>query len=375
MPTSAANEDDAGVRERTPREPRRAMRNLAAFARLAAEPIPRLSALVNAVLVVLGIGGVGFLAWLRAPTVRHVRVGHHLIGVSVSSDRLAWGIAVAAVVVVLLLLRAGTSLRGEVASRPRLVFAGTDRDYATVTHGPLAVSTLYAGASGTGPPFSALGPLPIAGASSGLAVPTGSATVGASGPPGSTGRKPQGSGALGPSGPTSAQNEYVRVLVKNEPASGFGAAAEDVHASVEFLDGDDRRLLQMAGRWAEAPQRLETGRIGISYEAAQLTIPGNGFPHALDIAMRAPGDKHFYAVNDDNQSATNHRLDRHRLDVSECRLRVELRASNTPSVVGMFDLRDDGGRLTLTEHADSPVTRRAPTPVPDSEPKSTARGS
>jgi hypothetical protein len=100
----------------------------------------------------------------------------------------------------------------------------------------------------------------------------------------------------------------VRVLVKNEPISGFGADAEHVAARIEFFGADDTSLLEMAGRWAEADQRLETKRLGITHEAEELTIGANGVRHELDIALKAPGDKHFYACNDDNASGRDHRL-------------------------------------------------------------------
>ena len=281
---------------------RRLVSNLAAFVRLAFEPFPRFSLLVNGVLVLFGISIAGVLTWLRTPAVHHVLVApHHWIAVPVGTDRVAWAAGAALVVVVLLLLWAGVRLVGEVASRPRLMFAGTDRAYASVTHGPLADSTLEAAATRAASPFSVVGPLPIAGASGAFGIPTGSATVGASGP-------------LGPTGPADTQdacphhNEYVRVLVKNEPISGFGADAEHVAARIEFFGADDTSLLEMAGRWAEADQRLETKRLGITHEAEELTIGANGVRHELDIALKAPGDKHFYACNDDNASGRDHRL-------------------------------------------------------------------
>ncbi len=314
-----------------------ATRNLAAFSRLAAQPLPSIGGWLNGAFVVLGISAASFLSWLSAPTTHYVVLAEgHRIAYPTENSRWAWAVAAGIGVVVILLLVAGAKLRGEVGARPRLVFAGTDSDRAVVFHG--YTDTRTPAASGASIPD-----LPVSGASAGTfagqigpTLPTGSATVGASGPP-------------GPSRPTLPENQYVRVVVKNEPTSGFGTDAEHVAAQIEFVGANGTALLTMAGRWAEAAQRLETRRFGITHEAEELTIRANGVRHELDIALKAPGDKHFYACNDENAHAAQHRLDQHRLDVAECQVHVTLRASNASTIEGLFALHNDGSSLTLTE--------------------------
>ncbi len=86
-------------------------------------------------------------------------------------------------------------------------------------------------------------------------------------------------------------NHHVRALVANDPDEHVGECARKVAATIAFIDDttDDDLLFEM-GRWAETPQRAETGRLGLSLEEWQLDIDANALLHALDIAMKAPED-------------------------------------------------------------------------------------
>ena len=323
-------------------------RGLSAFLSLAFRPIPKIGNLVNRLLAVLGLGVGAVVGWVTTPGSHKIVIQGHVLDVPGSSH---WPLAVAGALLVLalLFLVAGLRVQGIVASRPRLAFAGTDKDRREVLRGFLPISTLSAYASGG----------PTTAASAAVIDPAAVTLLPSASRPKLTGDKAKGRGArrrreaepLQAAPPETLPNEYVRVLVRNEPISGFGPPAEHVAARIQFLELDqDTVLLEISGRWAEAPQRLDTGHIGITHAAEQLTIHANGTTHELDIALKAPGDTHFYASNDENSQAINHRLPPHRLDVSGCRVRVSLRAANAPSISGLFFLTNDAEHgLTLLE--------------------------
>ena len=210
--------------------------------------------------------------------------------------------------------------RAAAEPRPHLVFAGRDSAVATTVVGGPGVS---------------MSPL----VSAGTAEPTLVSVVG-----------PAASGAPGP-GYELAVNHYVRVFVANDPGERIGACAQRVAATIAFLDERDTPLLEMIGRWAETPQRLETGRIGLTLEESQLDIDGNALPHALDIAMKTPADDHFYAFNHENSQAPDLRRDAHRIAVGHCRVRVRVRAANAAPITRTFTLRNEGvgGGLSLED--------------------------
>jgi hypothetical protein len=147
-------------------------------------------------------------------------------------------------------------------------------------------------------------------------------------------------------------NYYVRVFVANDPGEQIGDAARSVAAKIAFLnDAGELLIPEMIGRWSETPQRLQTGRLGLTLEESQLDIEANGLPHALDIAMKEPAEHHFYAFNHENSQAANLCLEAHRLDVAKCQVRVTLRAANSPSIIRTFELRNEGvgGGLRLED--------------------------
>lgn len=161
-------------------------------------------------------------------------------------------------------------------------------------------------------------------------------------------------------GPAPSKSGFVRVCVANDPGQRIGECARHVAATIAFLDDSDRPLMPpMVGRWAETPQRAETGRFGLSLEEAQLDIEANGLPHSLDVAMKVPGQTEFYAYNHENSGTSDLRLGQHRLDVAECRVQITLRPANARSITGTFLLRNDSEGLHLTKADDAPRVRAA----------------
>lgn len=139
--------------------------------------------------------------------------------------------------------------------------------------------------------------------------------------------------------------DFARVQVSNSPPVGQrGQLAPKVAARITFARTDGTELVsRMIGRWAETPQRIESGRLGLSLDEAQLDIDCNGLPHPLDVAMKYPGDEDCYAYNFENSVASDLRVEGHRLRGSEFRVTVLLRAAdNADPVEGHFILRNHG---------------------------------
>ena len=280
--------------------------------------VPRWAAAANLGLAVLGVGVLAVIGWLVAPHRKHVVV-HGYSAYVTTGSRLPWAIAGLCVGIALLFLLAGVRVVADRASGPRLVFVGTEAADAVVITGPL-------GAGG--------------------GIPAGSSVL-----------TPEPPKSLGASGPASAfgdlvSNRYVRVLVRNEPETGFGPVAEHVAGKVEFLGDDGSVLHELDGRWAGTLQRLETGRLGLDSSENEISIPANGITHSLDIAVKAPGDSHFYAFNHLNASSAQHRHEPHLLEVKACRVRVTLRASNAPRAIATFRLENDADDLRLVAESD-----------------------
>jgi hypothetical protein len=154
-------------------------------------------------------------------------------------------------------------------------------------------------------------------------------------------------------GPNKMTNHFVRVQIANDPGGAqLGTRADRVVGRIAFLNEKDEPLIpEIVGRWAETLQHFETGRAGISLDEVQLDIDANALPHPLDIAMKRPGDAHFYAYNHENWTAPDARLEKHRVDVKECRVRVRLRPTNAGETVAFFQLENggagDGLRLSM----------------------------
>ena len=141
----------------------------------------------------------------------------------------------------------------------------------------------------------------------------------------------------------STVSDFVRVQVVNDPGNGRGERANRVIGRIAFLDSSGELLIpEIVGRWAETPQRMETGRVGISLEEAQLDIDANGLPHPLDIAMKRTEDSHFYAFNHENSLANGLLLPKHEIDADECTVRVTLRPANGDEVAAYFTLVNEG---------------------------------
>ena len=110
--------------------------------------------------------------------------------------------------------------------------------------------------------------------------------------------------ATGPVGAIPTPNDFARALVANDPPVGsHGMTAEKVTGKIEFYDENGVLAMTMRGRWAETVQRGQSGHLNISFDTVQLDIVANGLEHPLDVAMKRPGDAHFYAFNDDNSHA------------------------------------------------------------------------
>jgi hypothetical protein len=125
--------------------------------------------------------------------------------------------------------------------------------------------------------------------------------------------------------------------------------ASKVVGRISFVEPDGTVAIdKMLGRWAESPQRAETGRLGISLDEVQLDIEPNGLPHPLDIAMKRVQDSSIYVVNDDNSAAPEFCLSKHELNRDEYTVRVSLRGSNTDEIVADFTLRNGGTGKSIT---------------------------
>jgi hypothetical protein len=145
-------------------------------------------------------------------------------------------------------------------------------------------------------------------------------------------------------------NLFARVLAANRPPPGLrGLRADRVVAELEFYEPESGQLfLSIYGRWAETPQRAETGRLGIDLAETQLDIDANGLPHPLDIAMKRPGAGEMFAYNHENASAPGLELPKHLIARPVCRVRVTLRPANGMAVISEFELRSEGRGISLT---------------------------
>jgi len=158
-------------------------------------------------------------------------------------------------------------------------------------------------------------------------------------------------GVLQPTGTTvlmrhvNVLHDFVRVNVANDPPAGIiGGTAEKVVARISFVAEDGATPVhQMLGRWAETPQRMETGRVGISLEEVQLDIEPNGLPHPIDVAMRKPGEASCWAFNDENATALELRLPKHELIQPRYTVHVSIRGSNTEVFIAEFLLVNEPG--------------------------------
>lgn len=156
-------------------------------------------------------------------------------------------------------------------------------------------------------------------------------------------------------------HDFVRVSVANDPPPGIvGATAEKVVARVSFIADDGSiPVHQMLGRWAETPQRMETGRVGISLEEVQLDIEPNGLPHPVDIGMRNPGGTSCWAFNDENSAALDLQLPKHELIQTRYLIRVSIRGSNTETISADFVLTNEpGSPLRLSGPSETSPRRR-----------------
>ena len=200
---------------------------------------------------------------------------------------------------------------------PQLLFFDTETTYAsTVTHMIPAATGTYGGGYGG-----------AAGNTSSMAA----------------------SGSVGPGGqPAEPRNRFARVRIANDPGESVGECARRVVAMITFLDDAGSTIFgPMTGRWAETPQRAETGRLGLTLDESQIDIDANGLPHPLDVAMKVPGEKGFYAFNHENSSAADLRLPPHRLTVDHCRVRVVVRPANGRATTATFVLSNTADDLTL----------------------------
>ena len=145
---------------------------------------------------------------------------------------------------------------------------------------------------------------------------------------------------------------FVRVFVANDPGDRLGARARRVVAKIAFVDAEERELKLMNGRWAETEQRVESGRLNPSEDEAVIDIDANGRAHSLDIAMKVPGESEFYACNYENSGAPGLRLASHRLEESQCRVHVTVRAENALPITQTFVLSNpqdvEGFRLAAS---------------------------
>lgn len=157
--------------------------------------------------------------------------------------------------------------------------------------------------------------------------------------------------AIGPSpgSRSPSTSNFVRVQIANDPPAGLrGQRAERVAAHITFAKPDGSVLIdRMLGRWAETPQQIETGRLGLSLEEAQLDIDPNGVPHPLDVAMKQPADMDCFAFNFENSQAADLRLEKQRLHGRELLVKIVLRGANTPAVMGEYVLKNHGADRSI----------------------------
>jgi hypothetical protein len=178
-----------------------------------------------------------------------------------------------------------------------------------------------------------------------------------------TGFAPAASAAVAPlTGGAPQTNRYARVRVANDPGGRIGECARQVATRITFLSDAGKPLLSnMIGRWAETPQRAQTGHFGLTLQESQLDIEANTLPHSLDIAMKVPGADHFYAYNHENSAVIDLRLAKHRIAEAKCRVQVTLYPANGRPVSGTFVLRSYDGDLTLEAEDTPSVTPSRPT--------------
>lgn len=151
---------------------------------------------------------------------------------------------------------------------------------------------------------------------------------------------------------------FARVNVVNDRPAGMpGATAQHVAATITFrADDGSHPVNEMLGRWAETPQRGETGRMGLSLDESQLDIAANSVRHPLDIAMKIDGDSVCFAYNHENSTAADLRLPKHALSDSMYLVRVTLRGANVDPISADY---------VLTNNPGVPLVVRGPYPPQD----------
>jgi hypothetical protein len=131
---------------------------------------------------------------------------------------------------------------------------------------------------------------------------------------------------------------FTYVPVYNEIRRGR-EPAEHVWARVSFRGPNSQVLATMYGRWAD-PMESQLEALTIKAPEVQ-SIPANGNPHSLDIAFKYVEDASCYAFNDENRGHSSD-LRYRELPDSHTVVHVEV-FSSTKTLVGEFDLRNDGG--------------------------------
>lgn len=265
------------------------------------------------------------------------------------ADGIGWLIATALAALILILLIGGYRVwnkveiaYGHIAARPRphLVFAGTDAVMAQTIAGPLRGAPILRFAATTGPILGYADTTATYHVTTGGTVDSGEGTPDAS------------ADVANPPAWAFVTNQYVRALVANDPGEKSGDCARKAAAKIAFIEDDtDALLFEMIGRWAETPQRAETGRLGLTREESELDIEANALPAHLDIAMKPPEDADFYAYNHENCNAPDLCLVAHRITARRCRVRVTVRATNASPITRTFVLRNEGvgGGLRLED--------------------------
>jgi hypothetical protein len=132
---------------------------------------------------------------------------------------------------------------------------------------------------------------------------------------------------------------YVRV--SNQPRLS-GRDAENVVTKLRF-ESSDGTVTEMHGRWSQLPQHGDPER---TLEAEGITIPSNGEPKWVDVAIKYQDDDECYAFNDENRFQSRD-LRYRPLGPSPIRVEVTAKGSNCRGARAVFTLTHSGKKSGL----------------------------
>lgn len=144
-------------------------------------------------------------------------------------------------------------------------------------------------------------------------------------------------------------------VVNEQCAPGVGIAAEDVRCRISFSSPTSAWMLrEITGHWRDAdnpltaPQTFTPFKVNTSAEA--ISIPADGEPRSLDVAMKYREDPDCYAYNNDSYFYGNEwcRKPEHRIPVMEFIAHVTITGSNFTPIERRFLVTHGGRGTTLS---------------------------